>query len=92
MLRPLLIVASTAVLGLLAAGGIIRTLRARSYRGWPPLLRWLFLGGVGFLVALGTVGLVSHYAATWSSLAATWFLMAPLVYGLWRGWPDRLKS
>jgi hypothetical protein len=92
MSRPLLIVASTVVLGVLAAVSTIRALRRRSYRRWPRLLRWPFYAAVAALVTLGAVGLVSHYIETWGAPAAAWFLIAPLAYGLWRGWPAGRRS
>ena len=61
-------------------------LDARSRLWWWPL-RTLYLLIKWTLVALGAYVLVGHFVITWGWAAGLWFLLAPLVYGLYLGWP-----
>lgn len=54
---------------------------------WPIGLRWLYLVIKWFLVVMGAYLLVGHYVLTWGWAAAIWLLMAPLLYGVFLGWP-----
>lgn len=63
-------------------------LDARSRR-WPRPARWLYLTVKWTLVALGAYLLVGWYVVTWGWAAGLWFLGAPFVYGLIKGWPRR---
>lgn len=53
---------------------------------WPFLLRWTYWLVKGTLVALGAYILIGHYVLTWGVSAAAWFLIVPLLYGIWQGW------
>jgi len=62
-------------------------LDARMARASRPA-RWLYIFTKGLLIALGTYLLVGHYISQWGVAAALWFLLIPLAYGLWEGWPS----
>jgi drug/metabolite transporter (DMT)-like permease len=72
-------------LALVIAFPVIRALRRKTYRDMPLPARWLFLGCVAVLVALGAAGLVYNYVQKWGPAAAAWLILAPIVYGVLRG-------
>jgi hypothetical protein len=85
-------VLASALLAVALSLPIIRALRRRAYRGWPRPLRWAFLTLAGFLAASGGVLWTAHTVQTWGWQAGLWFLLAPAVYGLWRGSSTVQKS
>ena len=56
-------------------------------RRWAFPTRLLYLAVKWSLVALGAYLLLGLYVTRWGWPAALWFLLFPLAYGLWRGWP-----
>lgn len=54
---------------------------------WPLAARWPYLALKWALVLLGAAALTFNYVQKWGWAASAWLLLAPVAYGIWKGWP-----